>query len=100
MEGENEDIVYVIPVTVLRSLVDDIRKLGKDVLEIKRMLEHNSHRLAGYIRPVDFMNAVGIKRTKFNALVANSTIKTVKKGRKIYVPFSEVERYFNDPKIS
>jgi len=82
MESENEDIVYVIPVGVLKSLVDDIRKLGKEVSEVRRILQDNSGQRTGYIRPIDFVNAVNIKRSKFNTLVANSVIKTVKKRKK------------------
>lgn len=45
------------------------------------------------------MDAVQIKRTKFDELVKGSKIKTIKKRRKIYVPVGEVERYFNDSNI-
>ncbi|PZR10010.1 MAG: hypothetical protein DI539_21400 [Flavobacterium psychrophilum] len=53
----------------------------------------------GMIRPNAFMKATDIKRTKFNSLVANSQIKVVKKGRKVYIPITEVARYFSDPRI-
>lgn len=52
-----------------------------------------------HITAKEFMDAVRIKRTKFDQLVQSNKIKTVKKRRKIYVPVSEVERYFNDPVI-
>lgn len=52
-----------------------------------------------YITAEEFMNAVGIKRTKFDKLVATNKIKTLKKARRIKVPFSEVRRYFEDPSI-
>jgi len=45
------------------------------------------------------MAAIRIGRTKFDQLVSGSKIKIIKKRRKIYVPASEVDRYFNDPKI-
>lgn len=51
------------------------------------------------ITAVEFMAAVRIKRTKFDRLVAANKIKTIKKKRKIYVPVSEVDRYFRDPSI-
>jgi len=47
----------------------------------------------------EFMEAVRIKRTKFDQLVAASKIKIIKKRRKIYLPVTEVDRYFNDPSI-
>ncbi len=52
-----------------------------------------------HITAKEFMAAVRIKRTKFDQLVLSNKIKTIKKRRKIYVPLSEVERYFSDPAI-
>ena len=51
------------------------------------------------ITAIEFMEAVRIGRTKFDHLVSSSKIKTIKKRRKIYVPVSEVDRYFADPSI-
>jgi hypothetical protein len=45
----------------------------------------------------DFMAAVNIKRTKFDELVKTNKIRIIRKQRKIYVPVSEIDRYFNDP---
>lgn len=47
----------------------------------------------------EFMTAVRICRSKFDQLVAANKIKTIKKKRKIYVPVSEVDRYFSDSSI-
>ena len=47
----------------------------------------------------EFMAAVRIGRTKFDQLVSTSKIRIIKKRRKIYVPVSEVDRYFTDPGI-
>jgi len=52
-----------------------------------------------YMPAIDFMKAVGIKRWKFDQLIAGNMIKTIKKKRKIYVPQAEVKRYFLDPDI-
>jgi thiaminase len=52
-----------------------------------------------YITAKEFMAAVRIGRTKFDQLVQTSKIRTTKKRRKIYVPVSEVERYFTDVSI-
>ena len=48
------------------------------------------------ITAIEFMKAVRIKRTKFDQLVAHNKIKIIKKRRKIYVPITEIERYFSD----
>jgi hypothetical protein len=52
-----------------------------------------------YITAKEFMAAVRIRRSKFDQLVSQNKIRTIKKIRKIYVPTSEVDRYFSDPSI-
>ena len=52
-----------------------------------------------HITAKEFMGAVRICRSKFDQLVSQNKIKTIKKRRKIYVPTSEVDRYFSDPSI-
>jgi len=51
-----------------------------------------------YLTAIEFMAAVKIKRTKFDQLMMQSKIKVIRKGRKIYVPVGEVERYFSSSK--
>lgn len=53
----------------------------------------------GYITANEFMEAVRIKRTKFDQLVLASKIRTIKKRRKVYVPVTEIDRYFKDSTI-
>ncbi len=55
--------------------------------------------VANHVTAVEFMSAVRIRRSKFDQLVAGNKIKTVKKKRKIYVPVSEIDRYFKDSSI-
>ncbi|MEO6819779.1 MAG: hypothetical protein ABI204_08640 [Ginsengibacter sp.] len=52
-----------------------------------------------HITAKEFMVAVRICRSKFDQLVSQNKIRTIKKRRKIYVPTSEVDRYFSDPSI-
>lgn len=52
-----------------------------------------------HITAKEFMIAVRICRSKFDQLVSQNKIRTIKKRRKIYVPTSEVDRYFLDPSI-
>ena len=54
---------------------------------------------SGHITAKEFMAAVRICRSKFDQLVSENKIKTIKKRRKIYLPTSEVHRYFSDPSI-
>ena len=51
---------------------------------------------SGYITAKEFMEAVNIRRTKFDQLVQANKIKVIKKLRKIYVPVTEIDRYFRD----
>ena len=55
--------------------------------------------ISNHITAMEFMKAVRICRSKFDKLVASSKIKIVKKKRKIYVPLSEIDRYFLDASI-
>ncbi|MFT3932828.1 MAG: hypothetical protein QM726_04355 [Chitinophagaceae bacterium] len=55
--------------------------------------------VVNHITAKEFMAAVKIGRTKFDALVNTSKIKVIKKKRKIYVPVSEVNRYFTDANV-
>lgn len=52
-----------------------------------------------HITAKEFMDAVRIKRTKFDQLVQTNKIRIIKKLRKIYVPVTEVDRYFKDSSI-
>lgn len=49
-----------------------------------------------YLTSKEFMARVKIARSKFDELVADGKVKTVRPngGRKIYVPVTEVARYF------
>ncbi len=49
-----------------------------------------------HITAKEFMDAVRIKRSKFDQLVQANKVRIVRKGRKLYVPVGEVERYFGE----
>ena len=52
-----------------------------------------------HITAKEFMIAVRICRSNFDQLVNQNKIRIIKKRRKIYVPISEVDRYFSDSSI-
>lgn len=52
-----------------------------------------------YITAKEFMAAVRICRSNFDKLVNGGKIMTLKKGRKVYVVASEVERYFREVEV-
>lgn len=85
--------VVVIPESEWKELLET----QKNILELLRDIQSSSSKrssVEGYITAMEFMQAVRIGRTKFDQLVGASKVKTIKKDRKIYVPMSEVERYF------
>ncbi len=83
---------------------EDLNFLKTTQLEIMQQLKELQNKGPGgiaikNITANEFMAAVRISRTKFDQLVSSSKIRIIKKRRKIYIPASEVDRYFNDPGI-
>ena len=93
---ENGVKVLIIP-------EEEWKKLADGQAELLRLLKDlagrdvSAGKVVPFITAIEFMNAVRIGRTKFDQLVAENQIRTIKKGRKIYVPIGEVERYFKNP---
>ncbi len=85
------------------SELENIKSIQLQILnELKSLQERsittnspNTH----YLTAVEFMQAVKICRSKFDQLSASGRIKVIKKKRKLYVPVSEVNRYFDEPNI-
>lgn len=102
MEGRTEREGTIITVDELRA----IRGIQEQILNRINGLEQaviNNTRMQGvqpeYISAKQFMDAVNIKRWKFDQLISHNKIRTLKKKRKIYVLPSEVKRFFADPSI-
>lgn len=83
----------------LAKLVQGIADLASILNDLKKEIPSRATITSGYIPAMEYMRAVGIKRWKFDRLIADNKIRAVKKKRKIYVPVGEVERYFKDPNI-
>ncbi len=89
-------------VRVLIIPEDEWKKLLENQSELLRLLKELAGRDTGagktvpFITAIEFMSAVRIGRTKFDQLVAQNKVRTIKKDRKIYVPIGEVERYFKE----
>ncbi|RYZ26697.1 MAG: hypothetical protein EOO10_14855 [Chitinophagaceae bacterium] len=82
--------------------IEQLKSMQLQILEAIKTLHPNgskSNAAPTYLTAVEFMRAVKICRSKFDQLSATSKIRVIKKKRKLYVPFSEVERYFTDPSI-
>ena len=84
------------------SEIEQLKSTQLQILEAIKTLLSNGNKSSSpptYLTAVEFMRAVKICRSKFDQLSATSKIRVIKKKRKLYVPFSEVERYFTDPTI-
>jgi hypothetical protein len=79
----------------------DMETLKKTQLDILRKLDERNNKgkstailQSPYVTAIEFMQAVRIRRWKFNCLVSTGKIMSIKKKWKIYVPKGEIERYF------
>src|ERR1700722_11146754 len=101
------DIVTAADLAIFQEKIQtDLGKMMERLQQIGDRMEQLNKRIAapdtiqsGYLPALDYMRTVGIKRWKFDQLIAGNKIRAVKKKRKIYVPVGEVERYFKDPSI-
>jgi len=88
---------------VLKGLHEElkvVRRIQEEILgKLGKLPSPASAVTPEFMPALDFMKAVGIKRWKFDQLVAANMIKTIKKKRKVYVSIREVQRYFMDPNI-
>ena len=94
-----ERILIMIPAEELEELKKG-QQLILDQLNRRNSAKSEEKSLApSHISAKQFMDAVDIRRWKFNQLIAQNKIRTIKKKRKIYVLRTEIERYFSDPSI-
>jgi hypothetical protein len=96
-----ENVKSAIMVMVPQDEWYQVKETQQKILDVLNSLGKKDE-VAVQIRNItamEFMAAVRIRRTKFDKLVAASKIKIIRKGRKIYVPVSEVDRFFTDPAI-
>jgi hypothetical protein len=83
---------------VTRQDIESIKKSQQDILnklnELDKKEKNNPVLNSPYVTAIEFMQAVRIRRWKFNCLLKSGKIMSIKKRRKIYVPTGEIERYF------
>jgi DNA invertase Pin-like site-specific DNA recombinase len=98
MENFAGQILMLIP----KEELDLIKSNQQQIIELLKQAGQATNggpRYAEYISAEEFMKECNIKRWKFDQLIAGNLIKTLKKKRKIYVPISEISRYFRDSNI-
>jgi excisionase family DNA binding protein len=83
-------VFFLVPEEVITRL----EKTQLEIMEILNKKTKTSLDIKSHLTAKEFMSAVSISRSKFDQLIDDNAIKSVKKGRKIYVPVTEVERYF------
>jgi len=88
-----------IPIEEWEAIKNGQQLILESLVNLGRQYEKRGGVIIDNISAKEYMAAIGIGRWKFNQLIAENKIKTIKKKRKIYVPISEIERYFNDPSI-
>jgi hypothetical protein len=91
----SDQLITVIPLEEWKRL----NKNQEKILDFLANLSPKAEPVSPYITANEFMDAVRIRRSKFDQLVSENKIETLKKGRKIYVKSSEVSRYFSDLSI-
>ena len=97
MDMQRVTSLVMIPETELQSL----KTTQLEILQHLKTLQAGNRKNAeaDHVTAIEFMAAVRICRSKFDQLVNTGKLKSIKKMRKIYVPVSEIERYFKDPAI-
>lgn len=98
MEDGANDMYILVSKTELEDIRFNIQKILDLLSSTVRPFEDRKIQTS-FDTAVEFMQAVRIRRTKFDELVAKFKIKTIKKKRKIYLPVTEIERFFKDPDI-
>ncbi|MDH4460703.1 MAG: hypothetical protein QE277_04725 [Flectobacillus sp.] len=86
-------VIIMIPEQELAQIKTTQQQILEKLQELN--VKEASTSIVQYITASEFMEAVRIKRSKFDSLVINNKIQTIKKGRKIYVAKSEVQKYFS-----
>lgn len=93
---ENQLIVEIVTISkkeleqMFKTFLEPINK-KLDSITSKSVLEN----LPTYLTSAEFMEKAKIKRSTFEKLIENNTIKYVKQDRKYLIPVEEVEAYFN-----
>lgn len=99
MEITNLKSVLIIPIEDWNAIKEDIRRIAERLEQMNVSSRGSVPIKSPYITAKEFMAAVRICRSNFDKLVSRRKIMTIKKGRKVYVVASEVERYFKEVEV-
>ena len=99
MNGEGTTTFVLIPVDEWQTIKSTQHEILQWIRQQRDPGTAREQTTSNYITAIEFMEAVRIRRSKFDELVATHKLNVVKKKRKIYVPVTEIERYFKDPSL-
>ena len=90
--------VVIMPVEQLKQMIEScFQPLRAEMQKARESRSNNTNVIRSeYLTSQEFMEATKIKRSKFEHLVKTNQIKSIKKIRKLYIPASEIDRYFGD----
>lgn len=98
MELEKEYACIILPASEWQLLKKTLSEVAEK-LTTQSSLPKIKAVSSPYITAKEFMSAVRICRSSFDKLVNKGKIMTIKKGRKVYVVASEVDRYFKEVQV-
>jgi hypothetical protein len=98
MELEKEYACIILPASEWQHLKKTLNEVAEK-LSASSSLSKIKSVPSPYITAKEFMTAVRICRSSFDKLVNKGKIMTLKKGRKVYVVASEIERYFKEVQV-
>jgi hypothetical protein len=98
MELKGMQAVIIIPADEWKLLKNTIQEIQLQ-LKNAQVEKPVKNIVSPYITAKEFMAAVRICRSNFDKLVNRGRIMTLKKGRKVYVVASEVDRYFREVEL-
>jgi hypothetical protein len=88
--------MLIVPTAEWKNVQDTLQQIHGLLINLQLPKPGNSIVVSPYITAKEFMAAVRICRSNFDKLVNRGKIMTLKKGRKVYVVASEVDRYFRE----
>ena len=89
VDSSNIPQIVMLP----NSALERIQETQRLILEKLESIQ-SSGKEDEYLTAVEFMSKTKMCRATFDEKRANNEFKVIKKGRKVYVPASEVKRYF------
>jgi hypothetical protein len=98
MELEKEYACIILPASEWQQLKKTLSEVAEKLSASPSTSKIKSVS-SPYITAKEFMAAVRICRSSFDKLVNKGKIMTLKKGPKVYVVASEVERYFQEVQV-